>query len=395
MAVRELTKDIYLVGAIDWDRRLFDELVPIPNGTTYNSYLIKGSEKTAIIDTVDPNKKEEFISNLKKVGVEKIDYIIANHAEQDHSGAIPDLLSLYPDSMVVTNEKCKEMLQNLLLIDDSRFIVVSGNQKLSLGNKTLQFIITPWVHWPETMVTYELPDAILFSCDFFGSHIAISETFVSDDADALRGAKRYYAEIMMPFRSFITKHLSTLSPLEIKTIAPSHGPIYTNPSFIIDSYKEWVSDTVKNEVVLPHISMHGSTAKMVECFVDTLIELGISVKPFNLSGVDIGELAIATVDAATIVLASPTVLMNAHPGALYAATLVNIIKPKTKFFAIIGSYGWGGKMVEQLNNSLSNMNVEVLPPVLTRGYPTIESFNELKKLGQMIYNKHKSIGIIS
>ncbi len=153
MAVQEITSNVYSVGARDWDRRLFDELIPLPDGTSYNSYLITGSKKTALIDTVDPEKRDELIANLKKAQVTHIDYIIANHAEQDHSGAIPNVLEVFPDAVVVTNEKCKGYLQDLLLIEEEKFITVRSGETLSLGDKTLEFHFTPWVHWPETMIT--------------------------------------------------------------------------------------------------------------------------------------------------------------------------------------------------------------------------------------------------
>jgi len=389
--MRQLKPNIYVVGAIDWDRRLFDELIPLPDGTSYNAYLVKGSDKTVLIDTVDPTNADVLISNLVKVGVEKIDYVVAHHAEQDHSGSIPDVLLLYPDAKVVATSKCKQMLIDLLDISEDRFITVEDGESLSLGNKTFQFIHTPWVHWPETMCTYLQEDKILFSCDFFGSHLATSSLFVDNEPLVYQAAKRYYAEIMMPFRAPIQKNLEKVGQLQIEMIAPSHGPLYDKPGFIIDAYKDWVSDKVKNQVVLPYISMHGSTKKMVEHFVDALIERGITVKQFNLSVADVGELAMALVDAATVVLGSPTVLTGAHPQAAYAAILANALRPKTKFVSIIGSYGWGGKMVEQLKGLIPNLKVELLTPVVAKGYPKDNDFAALEGLADEILAKHKEI----
>jgi flavorubredoxin len=390
----ELRPNVYAVGAIDWDRRLFDELIPLPDGTSYNAYLIKGSEKTALLDAVDPTKTEVLIDNLVKAGTGKIDYLIAHHAEQDHSGGIHDILMLYPDAKVVTNPKCKGMLIDLLQISEDKFITVEDGQTLSLGDKTLQFIYIPWVHWPETMGTYLKEDKIFFPCDFFGSHLATSSLFVEDEALVYESAKRYYAEIMMPFRTAIRNNLEKINDLEIDIIASSHGPIYGNPKFIIDAYKDWVSDKVKNEVVLPYISMHNSTRKMVEHFVDALIERGITVKQFNLTEADIGKLAMSLVDAATIVIGSPTVLAAAHPKVAYAAILANTLRPKTKFASIIGSYGWGGKMVEQIAGLLGNLKVEILEPVVAKGYPKDDDFMALEKLADKILAKHKELGIV-
>ncbi|MBN1806774.1 MAG: FprA family A-type flavoprotein [Sedimentisphaerales bacterium] len=393
--MRQIKPNIYAVGAIDWDARLFDRLIPLPDGTSYNAYIVRGKEKTALTDTADPAKTELLLNNILKLGINKIDYVISHHAEQDHSGSLPDVLLMYPEAKVVTNPKCKGMLIDLLDIEDDKFITVEDGETLSLGDKTLEFIYLPWVHWPETMGTYLKEDKILFSCDFFGSHMASSSLFVDDEAVIYESAKRYFAEIMMPFRKQINKNLARLEDYEIKIIAPSHGPVYDKPGFIIDAYKDWISDTVKNEVVIAYVSMHGSTAKMVSHFVEALMERGIQVKQFELSTVDIGKLAMALVDAATVVIGSPTVLAGAHPSAAYAAFLANALRPKTKFASIIGSYGWGGKMVEQLAGMLTNIKVQILEPVIAKGEPKENDFVALEKLADGILARHKEIGIIN
>jgi flavorubredoxin len=392
--MRQINSNIFAVGAIDWDARLFDRLIPLPDGTSYNSYLIKGSEKTALFDTVDPSKTTVLLDNLIQCGVEKIDYIISHHGEQDHSGSLPDVLLMFPDAKIVTNPKCKQMLIELLELQDDRFITVEDGQTLSLGDKTLEFIYLPWVHWPETFGTYLQEDKVLFSCDFFGAHLACSSLFVDNEATLYESAKRYYAEIMMPFRQQINKNITKLEGREINIIAPSHGPVHNRPDFIIDAYKDWASETVKNEVILPYVSMHGSTAKMVSYFVDALIQRGITVKQFELSTVDVGKLAIALVDAATIVIGSPTVLIGPHPCAAYAAFLANALRPKTKFVSIIGSYGWGGKMVEQLTALLPNLRAEILEPVVAKGHPKEDDYLALDKLADTILAKHTELKIV-
>ncbi len=391
--MRQIKPNIYAVGAIDWDARLFDRLIPLPDGTSYNAYLVQGNEKTALLDTADPTKTEDLLNNLLKLGINKLDYVVAHHGEQDHSGSLPDILLMYPDAKVVTNPKCKGMLIDLLGIEDDKFITVEDGQSLPLGDKTLQFVYLPWVHWPETMGTYLKEDKILFSCDFFGSHMASSSLFVDDEAIVYESAKRYFAEIMMPFRKQINKNLTRLEGFEIEIIAPSHGPIYNKPSFIIDAYKDWISETVKNEVIVAYVSMHGSTTKMVSYFVESLMERGIKVKQFELSTVDIGKLAMALVDAATVVIGSPTVLAGAHPSAAYATFLANALRPKTKFATVIGSYGWGGKMVEQLTGLLTNLKAEIIEPVLAKGEPKESDYAALDKLADEIHKKHKEIGI--
>jgi len=391
--MREIRPNLYAVGAIDWDRRLFDELIPLPEGTTYNAYVVEGSDKVALLDTVDPTKSDVLMDNLTSLGFDDIDYIVSHHAEQDHSGSIPDILMLYPQAKVVTNTKCKAMLIDLLQVEEDRFLTIADGQTLSLGDKTLQFFDIPWVHWPETMCTYLQEDRVLFPCDFFGSHLATSRLFVEDEPLVYEAAKRYYAEIMMPFRSAIKKNMEKIGKLTIDMIAPSHGPVYDKPEFILNAYRDWVGDAVKNEVVLAYISMHDSTRLMVEHLSDALIERGITVRQFNLVATDLGKLAIALVDAATIVLGSPTVLTGAHPKTAYAALVANALRPKTRFASIIGSFGWGGKMVEQLTGLLANLRVEVIEPVIARGQPKDEDFAALDKLADQILAKHKQIGI--
>jgi flavorubredoxin len=389
MGYQVLRPGIYSVGAIDWDRRLFDELIPLPEGTSYNAYLIKGSEKIVLLDTVDPVKEHELLDNLERLDVKRIDYLVAHHGEQDHSGTITTVLKRYPEAKVVTNPKCKAMLIDLLHIPEEKFITVEDGQTLSLGDKTLEFIYTPWVHWPETFSTYLREDKVLFSCDFFGSHLATSDLFVADEALVYRSAKRYFAEIMMPFRAPIRNNLEKLADVDIKMIAPSHGPVYEEPGFILDAYREWVSDDVKNEVVIPYVSMHGSTKRMVDYLVDALMERGITVKPFNLTVTDIGELAMSLVDTATVVIASPTVLTGPHPSAVFAAYLTNALRPKLKFAAIIGSYGWGSKMIDQIKGILTNLKAEMLKPILVKGDPREEDFKSLDKLADEILKKHQ------
>jgi flavorubredoxin len=393
MVSRELIHGIHWVGAIDFDRRIFDELIPLPNGTSYNSYLVSGSEKTALIDTVDPTKEFELISNLVKLKVRRIDYVIVNHAEQDHSGSLPMILEFFPDAVIVTNEKCKDLLIALLHLPENRIRVIKDKETLSLGDRTLEFFLTPWTHWPETQVTYLREDKILFSCDLFGSHMGTSDLYVTDEAEIYRSAKRYYAEIMMPFRNSIRGYVDMVKALPLDMIAPSHGPVYRKPEFILDAYADWVSDSVKNEVVVAYVSMHGSTQKMVEYFIDALITRGITVKPFNMTRTDIGELALSLVDTATVVIASPTVLFGPHPQIVYAAYLANLLRPKVRFASFIGSYGWGGKSAEMIVKMLDHIKVEILSPVMVKGLPDETTFQDLDRLADDIVKKHRENNI--
>lgn len=394
MVSREIAKDVFWVGALDFDRRLFDELIPLQEGTSYNSYLIRGSEKTALIDTVDPKKEEELIVNLIKLGIDQIDYIIINHAEQDHAGSLPMVLEMYPRAKVVTNEKCRDLLVALLQIPKDSVMVIKDGEPLSLGNKTLKFLLTPWTHWPETQVTFLVEDRILFPCDLFGFHQATSELYITNEAEAYRSAKRYFAEIMMPFRNSIKGYIPKVRELNPVMIAPSHGPINRNPKFMLDAYEDWVSDSVKNVVVLPYVSMHGSTQVLVDHLVGALIQRGVEVRPFNLTHTDIGELAYALVDAATVVVGTPTVLFGPHPQVVYATYLANALKPKTRFASVIGSYGWGGKAAETIVKMLDHVKVEVIEPVVIRGLPDEAAVVAINRLADDIAKKHKEIGIL-
>ena len=392
MKLLEINKDVIKAGAVDWDRRLFDSLIPLPDGTSYNAYLIRGSEKIVLLDTVDPTMTDVLMAQLE--GIPKVDFVISHHAEQDHSGSIPVVLKKYPKAQLVCSPKAKGMLIDHLLIPEGKFKTVEDGETLSLGNKTLEFIHTPWVHWPETMVTHLKEDGILFSCDFFGSHLATSSLYVDDEGRVYEAAKRYYAEIMMPFRTIIQKNLEKVKSREIKIIAPSHGPIYPKPSFILEAYADWVSDAPKNIAVIPYISMHGSTAKMVHFLVSSLASKGVNVEQFNLAGADIGKLAIAMVDAATIVLGSPTVHVGPHPHVVSAVYLANALRPKVKFASVIGSYGWASKAVDQIAGMIPGLKVEILPPVICKGYPRENDFQALEKLADTIVAKHRALNLI-
>lgn len=386
---RKISDRVSWLGTVDWDRRLFDSLIPLPDGTSYNAYLVKGSEKVVLIDTTDPPFSHEIIEQLKDVP--RLDYVISHHAEQDHSGSLPVVLAKYPDAKLICSTKAKPMLMDLLRIKEERFKTVEDGEELSLGDRTLKFIYTPWVHWPETMVTYLKEEKILFSCDFFGSHIASSELYVTDEGRLYEAAKRYFAEIMMPFRQIIQKNLEKLAAWEIKMICPSHGAVHKNPEFIISAYKEWVSDTPKNMVVIPYVSMHESTREMVSHLVAALVERGVGVQQFDVPASDIGKIAMSLVDAATVVVATPTVLAGPHPAAAYATFLANALRPKTRYLAIIGSYGWGGKTVEILSSMIPNLKVEVLGTVLAKGLAAEADYKALDELASKIAEKHKGL----
>jgi flavorubredoxin len=386
MNAREIRKGIMLMGAQDWSRRLFDSLIPLPDGTSYNSYLIKGKEKTALIDTVEPLLFSELEQQLE--GIEKIDYLVSLHSEQDHSGSLPHLIQKYPEATVVCSPKAKELLMDHLGIPENRIKTVEDAEIISLGERELHFVHTPWVHWPETMSAYLPQEKILFSCDFMGSHMAGSRMFAGDDPAILEAAKRYYAEIMMPFRQMIKSNMAKVRKLDVQMIAPSHGPLWDKPEIIMSAYEDWISEGVHNKVVIPYISMHGSTAKMVDFLTAELADRKVEVHLFDLAVTDIGKLAMELVDAATIVIGTPTVHVGPHPNVAYAATLANAIKPKAKYAAVIGSYGWASKAVEHITGMIPALKVEVLGAVLCKGDPSPDTYRQLRDLADLIASKH-------
>ncbi len=393
MSVRNVAPGVQSVGAIDWDRRLFDDLIPLPEGTSYNVFLVRGSEKVALIDAVDTTMEMALMTNLVRAGADRIDYIVVNHAEQDHSGLLPLLLEMYGGATIVTNKTCKDLLIAFHGIPEERITVVGDGDTLSLGDRTLEFRITPWVHWPDTMLTFLREERVLFSCDLFGAHLATSDLFVRDRAEWHRSAKRYYAEIMMPFRNSIKGYLGKVRELDPLIIAPSHGPLHDEPELVLTAYDDWVSDDVKNEVVIAYASMHGSTKVMVDHLVDDLIDRGVRVRQFHLPSTDLGDLAMALVDPATIVIAAPTVLFGPHPAVVTPVYLANALKSKAKFATVMTSYGWGGKTVETLKGMLNHLKVEFLEPVQIKGFPSAETQDAIATLADTIRDRHAAVAV--
>jgi Uncharacterized flavoproteins len=388
MVVRSIKDGIKWVGAIDWDRRLFDALVPTPKGTTYNSYLVQGSSKTALIDTVDEMVETELVTNLMTENVDTIDYIVVSHAEQDHSGCLPLMMELYPGAKVLATPKAKELVVEFFGIDEEQVQVVEDGEEVDLGGKTLRFIHAPWVHWPDTMFTHVPEDRIIFTTDFLGSHLAASDLYINDPERLYESAKRYYAEIMMPFAGSIPAYLDKIESLDIEIIAPSHGPLYNNPDLIMGYYRQWATGEPNNTAVIAFVSMHGSTKKMVDILSNALIAEGVDVERFDLTVSDTGLLAMSLVEAKTIIIATPTVLFGAHPLAIYGAYLAAAIKPKAKYATVIGSFGWGGKTVKQISDMIAPLKCEIIEPVYIKGHPAEKDFTALKQLAKTIAAKH-------
>ena len=396
MKFQEIKNSVYYCGLNDCERKIFDELIPLEHGTTYNSYLVKGSEKIALIDTMYPKKTNLYLKNLDENNITKIDYIIANHGEQDHSGSIPALLEKYPEAVVVTNAVCKNNIIEMLHVDESKIRVVKNDDELSLGDKTLRFMIAPGVHWPDTMFTYLVEDNLLCTCDFLGAHYTFKEDdiFAPDSKELEHSAKRYYAEIMMPFRGVCKKYTQQVKDLNPDMILPSHGPIYKNPKFILDLYADWTADEGKNLVLLPYVSMYGSTEEMIDYLVEKLNAKGIKTEKFDIVTGDLGDLAMGLVDATAIILGSSMVLASPHPMAANVAYLANLLRPKAKIASFVGSYGWGGNLFGKLSEMLSGLKLDVIEPLLVKGKPKKDDFKKLDEMVEIIYTKFSSYHLV-
>ncbi len=385
----KIAEGVYWVGVRDWNRRMFDALIPLPNGTTYNAYLIIGSNKKALIDTVNPGFEKELEDKITKVvKPDDIDYVIMNHAEPDHAGSIPHIMALNAKAKLVTTAKGAKMAQIFYKVPEERIVAVRDGETLDLGGKTLQFIEAPMLHWPETMFTYLKENKILFPCDFFGSHVA-KGLYDDEIEELLVFAQRYYGEIMMPFNIMGQKALEKIKDLPIDVIAPSHGPIHRNPARILGVYKKWSNGETKQKAIVVYVSMWGSTEKMIKPIVDTLTSEGIEVALYNLSVSDIGDVAKDLVDSRAIVLGAPTVLGGAHPLAVYATYLVKALKPPAKFGAVLSSYGWGGGAIKNIQEVLGPSKLEIVGALEINGPPSEENLKQVVDMGKALAEKIK------
>lgn len=388
-SILELVENVFWVGVRDWNRRLFDALIPLPRGTTYNAYLIIGKDKKALIDTVNPGFEEELKEKICLViNPTEIDYIIMNHAEPDHAGAIPYMMRISSKAKLITSVKGARMAQTFYKVPENRIIIVKDKEEISLGDKTLLFIEAPMLHWPETIFTYVKEDRILFSCDFFGSHLA-GGVYSDEVEDYLVHAQRYWGEIMMPFRAMAHRALDKIAGLDIRVIAPGHGPIHRKPELILGAYRRWASGETRLKAVIVYVSMWGNTEVMVKQIAEVLASEGIELAIHNLSITNIGDLAKDLVDSRAIVFGTPTVLGRAHPLAVYAIYLFKILRPPIKYAVILSSYGWSGGAVKQIQELLSDFKIEVIGTLEVNGPPTEENIQQIIAIAKSLAQKIK------
>jgi flavorubredoxin len=389
--VVEIAKNVYWVGVRDWTRRVFDALIPLPKGTSYNAYLIMGENSKALIDTVNPGFEKQLEGKIRNfTKPDEIDYIVMNHAEPDHAGSIPYLMKMTSKAKLVTTRRGVKMAQVFYHVPTERIRIVDDNEIIDLGGKTLHFIEAPMLHWPETMFTYLEEDHILFPCDFFGSHLAMG-VYSDEIEDIVIHAQRYWGEIMMPFRTMAKKALEKLENLEIRMIAPSHGPIHRNPKPILDAYRRWAYGETKMKTTIIYVSMWGSSEKMVNQMAETLASEGIEVVVYNLTSADLGDIAKDLVDSRAIVLGAPTVLGGAHPLAIYASYLVRALYPPIRFVVLLSSYGWGAAAVKQMQEILDPLKVEVVGTLEVNGPPTEENIKQIVEIGKLLAGRIKGV----
>ncbi|MFC1807165.1 FprA family A-type flavoprotein [Candidatus Omnitrophota bacterium] len=381
MSAKEISPGVYWVGAIDWNLRHFHgHTYETPRGTTYNAYLVV-DEKIALIDTVHEPFSDEMINNIKEIiPLDKIDFLIANHVEPDHSGALKILLDSSPGLKVYGTAKCKEGL-NKYYETDMDFTIVKTGDKLSLGKKTLSFIEAPMLHWPDSMFSYLIEDAILFPNDGFGQHLASSERF-DDEVDQsvlMDEAAKYYANILWPFSALVSKKIDDIKKLNIpiKIIAPSHGVIWRqSPGKILEAYLIWAGNKTKDKVVVVYETMWNSTAKMASAITEALTHEGISVHLFDINSNQRSEIIREMLDSRGFVIGSSTHDNDILPNMAGFMEFLKGLRPKGRLGACFGSYGWAGGATASLENILRSGGVELAEPAITVQYKPNEA--ELK-----------------
>jgi flavorubredoxin len=385
--VNEISDHVYWVGVRDWSRRMFDALIPLPYGTTYNSYLVQGEEKSALVDTVNPGFEKELEAKIREVmDPSGLDYVVMNHAEPDHAGSIPHVLSLSKKAELVTSEKGAQMARIYYGTPSERIHIVKEGDTIELGGKSFEFVDAPFLHWPETIFTYLVENKILFPCDFFGSHIAHG-VYDEDIADVSVMSKRYFGEIMMPYKGMGKRALDKIKEMDIEIIAPSHGPIHKHPQRIMELYNDWVSGVTRQKVTVVYATMWGDVEKMIFPLVETLQSEGVEVALHNLVVADIGRIAEDLVDSRAIVLGTPTVLGGAHPLAVYAAFLAKALRPPAKYAVVLTSYGWGGGALKQIADLVSPLKLEVVGALEVNGPPSENDLTRIVEIGKTLAGK--------
>jgi len=366
----ELKKNIYWAGGIDWDLRNFHGYLT-QRGSTYNAYLII-DEKITLIDTVKYYLVDEMLERISHiVDPAKIDYLVSNHVEMDHSGGLPQIKEIAPNATIITSPRGEQGLQNHYK-KNWEFKVVKTGETLNIGNRNLTFVLTPMVHWPDNMVTYSPDDKILFSNDGFGQHLACSERF--DDeyplAIIMQEAKKYYANIVLPYSSQVQKALQAVAGLEIDIIGPSHGIIWrSHIPEIIAEYKKWSANQTENKALIIYDTMWKSTEKMAYAIQNAFEDKDVHTRMFNLEKNHISDVMTELIDAKYICVGSPTLNNSMLPTVGAFLTYLKGLAPKNRIGLAFGSYGWSGQSIGQIEDVLKACGFEMLESIKVQYIP--------------------------
>lgn len=362
MNATELKNGIYWVGAIDWNERNFHGYTTL-RGSSYNAYLII-DEKITLIDSVKVAFADELLARISAViDPAKIDYIVSNHVEPDHSGALPKLAQAAPNAMIITS--APNGLKGLTAhYGELRYKAVKTGESISIGKRTLTFVATPMVHWPDNMVTYCPEEKILFSNDAFGQHYASNKHF--DDEvplqEVMDQAQKYYANIVMPYSVQVQNALKAVAGLDIEIIAPSHGVIWrSHIAEIMQAYQKWSRNETDNLAVVVYDTMYHSTEKIAQQMIEAFTEKGIDVRVFDLKASHISEVMTQILTARYVAVGSPTLNNNMMPTVAAFLTYIKGLAPKWQGRKAVafGSYGWGGQSVAQVQAALQEMGFEM------------------------------------
>ncbi|MFO8055670.1 MAG: flavodoxin domain-containing protein [bacterium] len=385
----EIMKDVYWVGAVDWNIRDFHGY-STEKGTSYNSFLVM-DDKITLFDTVKKPFRSELMHNIRRVvSPEKIDYIVVNHVEMDHSGSLPEVIAEVKPEKVFCSKKGKEALIEHFHNEDWPFRVVENGEELKLGKRTITFLETRMLHWPDSMFSYINEDGLLISSDAFGQHWATSERFDDevDGPELLRHAAKYYANILLPYSSLVQKLLEEVNKLGIKInmIACDHGLIWRkNPEKIISAYDRWSRQEPANKAIIIYDTMWQSTETMAKAIADGILEEGVSYKMMNMSRTHRSDVVTELLDAKALVVGSPTLNNGIMPSVSDILTYMKGLRPRNKTGAAFGSYGWSGEAVKIINQELENMKIELLDQgVQVKYVPGHEALKPCVELGRKI-----------
>jgi flavorubredoxin len=362
MKVHEIAANLWWVGAMDPDLRIFDIIMRAEHGTSYNAYLVKGTQATAIIETVKIQFWEDFISNIKSLtDPSKLDYIILNHMEPDHSGSIVELVKIAPKAKIVVSKSGEHFIKNIMNFEPNLMKVADGDS-IDLGGKRLKFIMAPFLHWPDTMFTYLEEDQALFGCDFLGAHYADPMLFGDLTPEYIRDFKYYYDHIMRPFKKYIIQALEKMANLPLKIIAPSHGPIITHQiQERIDLYREWsLANPEQKRVIIAYVSAYGNTAKLAEKLAEGIKEAGVPVELYDLQKTTPAELVDKIEGSKGLLLGSPTINGDALKPVHDVLSSLATIQLKGKIGSAFGSYGWSGEAVPILESRMAAIKFKVI-----------------------------------